>query len=44
MITLVTFNLDRTLTESKQLLKNTMSEVLTDLLTVINITVISGGD
>jgi len=44
MITLVAFDLDGTLAESKQPLKDTMGEALADLLTVANVAVISGGD
>jgi HAD superfamily hydrolase (TIGR01484 family) len=44
MITLVAFDLDGTLAESKQPLKDTMGEALADLLVVANVAVISGGD
>ena len=44
MITLVGFDLDGTLAESKQALKDTMAEALADLLGVANVAVISGGD
>jgi phosphoglycolate phosphatase-like HAD superfamily hydrolase len=44
MITLVAFDLDGTLAESKQPLKDTMGETLADLLAVAHIAVISGGD
>ena len=44
MITLVAFDLDGTLAESKQPLKDTMGEALADLLAVANVAVISGGD
>lgn len=44
MITLVAFDLDGTLAESKQALKDTMAEILSDLLAVANVAVISGGD
>jgi phosphomannomutase len=44
MITLVAFDLDGTLAESKQPLKDSMGEALADLLTVANVAVISGGD
>ncbi|KAF2664842.1 HAD-like protein [Microthyrium microscopicum] len=44
MITLVAFDLDGTLAESKQPLKDTMAEALADLLSVANVAVISGGD
>ena len=41
---LVAFDLDGTLAESKQPLKQSMGEALADLLTVANVAVISGGD
>ena len=41
---LVAFDLDGTLAESKQPLKETMGEALADLLGVANVAVISGGD
>jgi len=41
---LVAFDLDGTLAESKQPLKDSMGEALADLLTVANVAVISGGD
>jgi phosphomannomutase len=44
MIALVAFDLDGTLAESKQPLKDTMGEALADLLAVANVAVISGGD
>jgi phosphomannomutase len=44
MIALVAFDLDGTLAESKQPLKDTMGEALADILTVANVAVISGGD
>ena len=44
MITLVAFDLDGTLAESKQPLKDSMGDALADLLTVANVAVISGGD
>lgn len=44
MITLVAFDLDGTLAESKQPLKDTMGEALASLLAVANVAVISGGD
>jgi phosphomannomutase len=44
MISLVAFDLDGTLAESKQPLKDSMSEALTDLLAVAHVAVISGGD
>ncbi|EOO00372.1 putative had-superfamily hydrolase subfamily iib protein [Phaeoacremonium minimum UCRPA7] len=44
MISLVAFDLDGTLAESKQPLKDSMGEALADLLTVANVAVISGGD
>lgn len=44
MISLVAFDLDGTLAESKQALKDTMGEALADLLAVANVAVISGGD
>ena len=44
MITLVAFDLDGTLAESKQPLKDPMGEALADLLAVANVAVISGGD
>ena len=44
MITLVAFDLDETLAESKQPLKDSMGDALADLLTVANVAVISGGD
>lgn len=44
MITLVAFDLDGTLAESKQALKDTMGEALASLLAVANVAVISGGD
>ena len=44
MITLVAFDLDGTLAESKQPLKDTMGEALADLLAVAHVAVISGGD
>jgi phosphomannomutase len=44
MITLVAFDLDGTLAESKQPLKDSMGEALADLLAVANVAVISGGD
>lgn len=44
MITLVAFDLDGTLAESKQALKDTMGEALADLLAVAHVAVISGGD
>lgn len=44
MITLVAFDLDGTLAESKQPLKDTMGEALAELLSVANVAVISGGD
>lgn len=44
MITLVAFDLDGTLAESKQAIKDSMGEALADLLTVANVAVISGGD
>jgi phosphomannomutase len=44
MITLVGFDLDGTLAESKQALKDTMSEALADLLSVAHVAIISGGD
>jgi len=44
MITLVAFDLDGTLAESKQALKDSMGEALANLLSVANVAVISGGD
>lgn len=44
MIALVAFDLDGTLAESKQPLKDTMGEALANLLDVANVAVISGGD
>lgn len=44
MIALIAFDLDGTLAESKQPLKETMGEALADLLAVANVAVISGGD
>jgi phosphomannomutase len=44
MIALVAFDLDGTLAESKQALKDTMGEALADLLDVAHVAVISGGD
>ncbi|KAI9901051.1 hypothetical protein N3K66_002868 [Trichothecium roseum] len=44
MISLVAFDLDGTLAESKQPLKDDMGEALADLLAVANVAVISGGD
>ena len=44
MISLVAFDLDGTLAESKQPLKDSMGEALADLLAVANVAVISGGD
>lgn len=44
MIALVAFDLDGTLAESKQPLKDTMGEALADLLAVAHVAVISGGD
>ena len=44
MIALVAFDLDGTLAESKQPLKDTMGEALADLLAIANVAVISGGD
>jgi phosphomannomutase len=44
MITLVAFDLDGTLAESKQALKDSMGKALADLLAVADVAVISGGD
>ena len=44
MISLVAFDLDGTLAESKQPLKDSMGEALANLLKVANVAVISGGD
>ncbi|KAI0101404.1 HAD-superhydrolase, subIIB family protein [Nemania sp. FL0031] len=44
MISLVAFDLDGTLAESKQPLKDSMGEALADLLSVAHVAVISGGD
>lgn len=44
MIELVAFDLDGTLAESKQPLKDSMAEALSNLLAVTNVAVISGGD
>ncbi|KAI0804094.1 HAD-like domain-containing protein [Xylaria sp. FL0064] len=44
MISLVAFDLDGTLAESKQPLKDSMGEALADLLAVAHVAVISGGD
>ncbi|KAI1075849.1 HAD-superhydrolase, subIIB family protein [Whalleya microplaca] len=44
MITLVAFDLDGTLAESKQAIQDTMASALADLLTVAHVSVISGGD
>ena len=44
MISLVAFDLDGTLAESKQPLKDTMGEAIADLLAVANVAVIPGGD
>lgn len=44
MISLVAFDLDGTLAESKQPLKESMGEALADLLAVAHVSVISGGD
>ncbi|UVO51563.1 HAD-IIB family hydrolase [Sphingomonas sp. SUN019] len=41
---LVAFDLDGTLAESKQAIKDDMAEALADLLGVVNVAVISGGD
>ena len=41
---LVAFDLDGTLAESKQAIKDDMGEALADLLTVAHVAVISGGD
>ncbi|RZM06854.1 MAG: HAD family hydrolase, partial [Sphingomonas sp.] len=41
---LVAFDLDGTLAESKQPLKDDMGTALADLLAVANVAVISGGD
>lgn len=43
-ISLVAFDLDGTLAESKQALLDSMAEALADLLTVAHVSVISGGD
>ncbi|KAI4723214.1 hypothetical protein E4T48_00521 [Aureobasidium sp. EXF-10727] len=44
MITLVAFDLDGTLAESKQPIKPDMGEALSNLLSVSNVAIISGGD
>lgn len=44
MISLVGFDLDGTLAESKQALKDSMAQALADLLSVAHVAVISGGD
>ncbi|KAI1310997.1 HAD-like domain-containing protein [Xylaria venustula] len=44
MISLIAFDLDGTLAESKQPLKDSMGEALADLLAVAHVAVISGGD
>lgn len=44
MKALVAFDLDGTLAESKQPLKDNMAEAIADLLTVADVAVISGGD
>lgn len=44
MISLVAFDLDGTLAESKQPLKGSMGDALADLLSVAHVAVISGGD
>ncbi|KAJ7462027.1 HAD-like domain-containing protein [Mycena latifolia] len=44
MISLVAFDLDGTLAESKQPLKDSMGKALADLLEVAHVAVISGGD
>ncbi|TKA28132.1 hypothetical protein B0A50_04103 [Salinomyces thailandicus] len=44
MIRLVAFDLDGTLAESKQALKDTMAEALANLLAVAHVALISGGD
>ncbi|KAI0147268.1 HAD-superhydrolase, subIIB family protein [Xylariaceae sp. FL1272] len=44
MISLVAFDLDGTLAESKQALKDSMSAALAELLSVAHVAVISGGD
>jgi HAD superfamily hydrolase (TIGR01484 family) len=44
MISLVAFDLDGTLAESKQAIKPTMAEALSNLLSVAHVAVISGGD
>lgn len=44
MISLVAFDLDGTLAESKQPLKDSMGDALADLLSVAHVAVISGGD
>lgn len=44
MISLVAFDLDGTLAESKQPLKDSMGEALANLLMVAHVAVISGGD
>ena len=44
MKSLVAFDLDGTLAESKQALKDDMGEALADLLAVAHVAVISGGD
>lgn len=44
MISLVAFDLDGTLDESKQAIKDTMGEALADSLAVAHVAVISGGD
>lgn len=44
MISLIAFDLDGTLAESKQSLKDDMIEALTNLLAVAHVAIISGGD
>jgi phosphomannomutase len=44
MISLVVFELNGTLAESKPALKDSMGEALADLLAVAHVVVISGGD
>lgn len=44
MISLVAFDLDGTLAESKQPITDTMGEALADLLAVSHVAIISGGD
>lgn len=44
MITLIAFDLDGTLAESKEAIKSDMAETLSELLAVAHVAIISGGD